>query len=152
MIFDRIKRALSWPGSTEPAQPEGDQPRQADIALEAFGRFEHLLRDIDYPYCGIGMSIRSDSRIFIQVHGDRLVVGESGRHEQMKGRPLLVDPAMTDSEFVQTCWLAVQLFEEHEMREHFTFRGEAIFGPHHNVHKLAEFANETPPDTRPVES
>lgn len=43
---------------------------------------------------------------------------------------------MTRSEIVQTCFKAVMAAEEHEARERFQYRGEAIFGPHFDVDDL----------------
>lgn len=55
-----------------------------------------------------------------------------------KGRKWLISEHMTDSEIVQTAFLAIQVAEEHEMRETFKFEGQAIFGPHFDLHHLAE--------------
>lgn len=55
------------------------------------------------------------------------------------GRKWLISQHMTDGEIVQTAWLAFQVASEHEAREQFTYQGQAIFDPHHDVHKLAWF-------------
>jgi hypothetical protein len=57
-----------------------------------------------------------------------------------RGRKWMLSPHMTRSEIVQTCLAAVFAFVEHEARERFLYRGEAIFGPHFNVEKLHELA------------
>jgi hypothetical protein len=66
------------------------------------------------------------------------------------GRWLYVSSHATQSEVVQSIWLAVQLYEMHELRECFTFDGEPIFHPHYNVHSLVWFSRETPRDARPL--
>lgn len=43
---------------------------------------------------------------------------------------------MTPSELVQTALKCVLTSLEHEAREHFTYRGAAIFGPHFDVEQL----------------
>jgi hypothetical protein len=43
---------------------------------------------------------------------------------------------MTASEIVQTALKCVLTAVEHEAREHFTYRGQAIFGPHFDVEAL----------------
>ena len=57
-----------------------------------------------------------------------------------KGRKWLLSMHMVPGEVVQTAFLAVLTFLEHEVREQFKFKGQAIFNPHFNVEKLVEFA------------
>lgn len=61
-----------------------------------------------------------------------------------KSRKWYLSPFMTKSEFVQTCFKAVLTAEEHEAREIFTYKGQAIFGPHLDVDALVEFTRNTP--------
>ena len=63
---------------------------------------------------------------------------ESGEVESWRGRKWLLSSHMTDSEIVSTAFLAVMTAMEHETREAFTFKGQAIFGPHFDVHQMAE--------------
>lgn len=58
------------------------------------------------------------------------------------GRKWYVSPYMTRSEIVQTALKAVLTAEEHEAREQFTYKGKAIFGPHLDVEKLVDQAEE----------
>lgn len=60
----------------------------------------------------------------------------TGKPATQRSRKWLLSPHMTRSEVVQTAWLAVKTAMEHEMREQFLFRGEAIFGPHFDVGAL----------------
>lgn len=60
------------------------------------------------------------------------------------GRKWRLSAHMTDSEVVQTALAAVLAFEEHEAREAFRYRGLAIFSPHWNVDRLAEFIQQDP--------
>lgn len=50
---------------------------------------------------------------------------------------------MTPSEFVQTVFKAFLTSYEHRARESFLFRGRRVFGPHFNVDKLWEIAQDT---------
>jgi hypothetical protein len=52
------------------------------------------------------------------------------------GRKWRMSMHMTKSEIVQTALKAVLAAEEHEAREHFMFRGRAIFGPHLSIEGL----------------
>lgn len=63
------------------------------------------------------------------------VVFEADGSEQ-KGRKWRLSPHMVRSELVQTTMLAVMTAVEHEAREHFRYRGHAIFGPHFDVDAL----------------
>jgi hypothetical protein len=51
-------------------------------------------------------------------------------------RKWLLSRHMTTSEIVQTVFKCALTAMEHEAREHFTYRGSAIFGPHFNVEAL----------------
>ena len=56
-----------------------------------------------------------------------------GTPTEQRGRKFYISPHMTDSEVIQTCLLAVLLFEEHEAREWFTYNGKEIYGPHIDI-------------------
>ena len=58
------------------------------------------------------------------------------------GRKWRISMHMTRSEIVQTALKAVLTAEEHEAREHFQFKGRAIFGPHLNIETLWAIAGE----------
>ncbi len=65
------------------------------------------------------------------------------------GRKWYISPHMTDGEIVQTAFLAIKIAEEHEMRELFLYKGQRVFGPHHDIDKLAAFAEQTGEVHRP---
>jgi hypothetical protein len=109
--------------------------------------------------CNLGTFARVDVRPLVEGGmliriSDDIPDSETGdQHTTQHGRWLYVSSHATASEVVQTIWLAVQLFEAHELREAFTFDGVAIFHPHHNVHSLVRFVSETPRDARkPMEA
>ena len=54
------------------------------------------------------------------------------------GRRWFLERTLTESELVQTVWLAIQTAEEHEMREQFTYAGRRIYMPHMDVQALIE--------------
>jgi hypothetical protein len=56
------------------------------------------------------------------------------------GRRFL-SPDMNDSEIVRTCLGAALSYEEHEVREFFTYKGARVFGPHLDVEALVEVAD-----------
>ena len=55
---------------------------------------------------------------------------------------------MTRGEGVQTALLAVLTAVEHEARERFTYKGQAVFGPHFDVEALAQLAADERRDVR----
>jgi hypothetical protein len=61
-----------------------------------------------------------------------------------RGRKLYVSPHSTRSEVVQTALLAVLIAEEHEAREQFQYRGEAIFAPHFHSDALLQLSLSGP--------
>lgn len=58
--------------------------------------------------------------------------------EAQYGRKWLLQPDMTDGEIVQTALKAILCAMEHEVREEFTYKGEAIFGPHYDIESLVD--------------
>ncbi len=56
------------------------------------------------------------------------------------GRKWKLSPHMTKSELVGTMFKAWMSWVEHEAREAFLYRDQAIFGPHFDVDVLAETA------------
>lgn len=67
-----------------------------------------------------------------------------------KTRKWYVSKHMTDSEVIQTAFLAIKTAEEHEMREQFTFDGQRLFGPHMDLKVLANFTTLHDEDKRKV--
>jgi hypothetical protein len=78
-----------------------------------------------------------------EAHGGVVVLGTytepdtyTGVPEQQSTRKWLVSPHMTDSEIVQTVFKLCATSMEHRLREHFTYRGRRVFGPHFDVEDL----------------
>lgn len=59
---------------------------------------------------------------------------------EANGRKWRISEHATKSEVVQTAFMAYLAWLEHEARETFRYRGEAIFGPHFDVDTLAVLA------------
>lgn len=60
----------------------------------------------------------------------------------MRSRKWRLSTHMTRSELVQTVFLAIKTWEEHELREAFLYRGKAIFGPHLDAEVLVQIAEK----------
>lgn len=90
-------------------------------------------------------------RLFLQV----CFVGacaDSGEPANQQGRKWLLSPHMTKSELVATAFKAVLTAEEHEAREAFKYRGQAVFGPHFDVDHLADLSRAGSRDVRAWEA
>src|SRR5262249_33809654 len=61
---------------------------------------------------------------------------ETGDPADQHGRKWYVSPYSTKSEIVQTVLKACLTSAEHMVREHFTYKGERILGPHFDVEDL----------------
>lgn len=85
-------------------------------------------------------------RPYLQLHWEGPCAIE-GHNCPQSSRKWWLSPHMTPSELVQTCLMAVLVATEHEVREHFTYKGRPIFGPHFNVENLLRIC-ELPLDTR----
>lgn len=73
---------------------------------------------------------------------------KTGEMTEQRGRKWRLSPHMTRGEIVQTLFLAISVAEEHERRENFQYRGERIFGPHHDLDELASFTSNFAEDLR----
>jgi hypothetical protein len=103
-------------------QKQPDQKTRIDFVVD--------LSDIRYK----------DWEFQIGTDGDRhyLQVSFEADGDIQKGRKWFLSPHMTKSEVIQTALKAVLTAEEHEVREHFTYAGKAVFGPHIDVDALYE--------------
>ena len=72
----------------------------------------------------------------------------TGEKEEQFGRKWRISKYMTKSEVVLTAFKAVLAAEEHECRERFRYRGEAILGPHFDVDSLVELCRNESYDRR----
>ena len=60
---------------------------------------------------------------------------------ECKSRKWMLSFHMTDSEIVQTAFLALQVAIKHEAREFFKFKGRPVMRPHFDVYKLVELCD-----------
>jgi hypothetical protein len=98
--------------------------------------FRQILRQVQYKEWKFHLG-QDGARFYLQVHFyARCSV--SGKFEPQRGRKWALSKHMTPSEVVTTALKAVLTAEEHEARENFTYRSQAVFGPHLDVDVLAE--------------
>ena len=108
-------------------------------------KFSELLAILDeINYRDWSFAVGVESRGFtLQV---QFRAGTAG--EEQRGRKWRISEHMTRSEVVQTALMAVLAAEEHEARERFLYRGEAIFFPHFDVDDLWLLKNAGSCDAR----
>jgi hypothetical protein len=87
------------------------------------------------------------ARLYLQVEADE-PCAVSGRLVTWRGRKWFLSPHMTKSEVVQTAFKAALTAVEHEARESFRYRGQAIFGPHFDVDQLVDLCATGATDER----
>ncbi len=61
----------------------------------------------------------------------------TGVREMYRGRQWFIPRGAGRGEIVRTAFLAAAVWQEHEAREAFTYRGARVFGPHGDVDELA---------------
>lgn len=83
-----------------------------------------------------------DLRPYLQVSCPSGTCNVTGAPNPWWGRKWFLSPHMTPSEVVQTAFKAVLTAMEHEVRERFTYRGAAIFGPHFDVERLVDLCGQ----------
>lgn len=109
--------------------------RDTQTARSLKERVSAWLASVSYRDWVFHLGKEPDGRLWLQV---RFVADGEDQH----GRKWMLSPCMTKSELIQTAMAAVITAQEHEAREHFLYRGKAVFGPHFNVDKLAELCTD----------
>lgn len=65
----------------------------------------------------------------------------TGKVVEQHGRKWYISSHTTPDEIVRTCFLAVMIASEHEIRETFAFKGKNLFGPHIDLEALHEVSD-----------
>lgn len=73
--------------------------------------------------------IKKKGMVFIQ-HLQYIPCTNNGLSNWQGGRKFYISDYATDEEILRTCFLAVKLFEEHEINETFLVDGERFLNPH----------------------
>ena len=95
-------------------------------------RFEQTIRQIKYkPGFTIRLCRGREEDVWLQVQYEEHPAAPS-----IRGRKWRLSLFATDTEIVQTALKAVLTFEEHETREAFRYKEQAIYSPHYDVETL----------------
>jgi hypothetical protein len=111
-------------------------------------RIFRVVSDIRYPGVSFFLGRHGPSGpLYLQVEAT-VEDATTGESSLMHGRKWHLSEWSTDSEVVQTAWLAVKTWLEHEARERFTYRGRSVFGPHLSVSALSDLVDRAAFDVR----
>lgn len=105
-----------------------------------------ILEDVTYPGYRFKTGVMSDG-YFIQVEYDEPCV-DTGQMKEQRGRKWYVSSHATRGEVVQTVLKAVLTSAEHRVREHFTYRGRRVFGPHFDLDQLVALCDANATERR----
>jgi hypothetical protein len=82
-------------------------------------------------------------RFYLQcIAPDRFDVDDRGMSAGHGGK-LYLSPFAIESEIVQASFGLIKGYFEHEVREHFRYKGKRVYGPHLDINALLEIADRT---------
>lgn len=73
---------------------------------------------------------------WLQVWDPKGIDNVTGEAYPWRGRKWKLSRHMTNSEVVQTAFMATMAAVEHETREQFLYKGQPIFDPHYDIEQL----------------
>ncbi len=111
-------------------------------------QMEDVLRHVTHPQMTF---VLTEEATHVNLRGEfEGKCFKTGSVEKWKTRSWRISFHMTKSEIVQTALKCLLTAVEHEAREAFKYKGQAIFGPHYDVDKLAALcATDNHEDVRP---
>ena len=114
--------------------------------MMTISQMRETLAKVQYPgfEFGVGQDVlispchsrTKRGRIYLQIKCPGATCSVTGEPYDWSGRKWFLSPHMTPSELIQTALKAALTAAEHEVREAFTYKGKAIFGPHIDVEEL----------------
>jgi hypothetical protein len=109
--------------------------------------FSQILAECTYKGWDFEVTEQSNGETFLMLRwmGE---CADTGKLLPQSSRKWKLSPWMTKSEVVQTAFMAVMAAEEHETRECFKYKEQAVFGPHFDVDDLAELVRRGRKDVR----
>lgn len=107
--------------------------RELSKSVALFTRTRKVLSRIKYdkPWCSDNrFTVRDRNGVIMLRHEQLAKCIKTGRTEWQKGRWYFISEHSTDDEILRTAFLAVKVFEEHEINETFLVDGERFLNPH----------------------
>lgn len=117
-----------------------ERPRPTKRIID-IAHAREVLQRVRYPEYTLHAEIDGRGEMYLQgsYFEEDIYHPEEGKVIQ-RTRRWFISPEMTDSELVQTALKCILTSAEHRVREHFTYRGELVFGPHFDIEALVELA------------
>lgn len=75
-------------------------------------------------------AVRDRKGTVLMRHQQLVTCVKTGEQTLQGGRWFFISPHMTDEEILRTAFLAVHLFQSHEVNEHFKVSGTKFLNPH----------------------
>jgi len=109
-------------------------------------RLGNLVAHCNFPGYKFKIGHKGDN---FTVHGeyDEICIA-SKKSSIQKTRKYLISPHAVRSEVTQTLLKLLLTSHEHRVREHFTYKGELVYGPHFDVEALWALAHSRRIDVR----
>lgn len=96
-------------------------------------RIGRLFRRIDNtrrPGMGIQWVVQDDGNLATFYVYDWVTNVQTGKSGRLSGAQWVVEYQYSDEGIVRQVFRAMMAFEEHELREHFLFKGKRVMDPH----------------------
>jgi hypothetical protein len=107
---------------------------ETQLTVQQIQDILHQVQFMDYKW-QVHSSFLPSLNVYLQA-SFQTRCARTGVLTDQKSRKWLISQHMTKSEIVQTAFKCALTSMEHEAREHFTYQGQPIFGPHFNVDHL----------------
>lgn len=101
--------------------------------------YDHLfsaLREVRFYDYSFKLS-QETGEVYLQASYEEADI-VTGNPELQRTRKWKISRYMTKSEFLQTVFKCCLTSMEHRAREHFRYKGHAVYSPHYNVDALVE--------------
>lgn len=119
------------------------------LTAQTVDSIKHIVESVTFPgYSFHVVSLIDGAVIYLQA-SFMAACARTGAVEEQRTRKWLLSQHMTVSEVVQTALKCVLTSVEHEAREAFRWRGQAVFGPHLDVMQTWALCATDQLDTRP---
>ena len=117
-----------------------DAPDKIGVGPMSLQDAEAILADVEMLGKSFAIGRMGDGYYIQIVYTEEDVI--TGEVAEQHGRKWYVSSWATRGEVVQTAFKAALTSAEHQVREWFRYKGEAIFGPHHDLDALVEICRE----------
>ncbi len=123
--------------------------------LRSFEETQKIIDEIEFPWRALKLiNIDGHHGYLLQVYYYEPDINDpKGTPKLQKGRKFYVSPFMTESEVVETAFLAISRSMMHQTKEHFTYMRRRVRSPHFGIGAVIGLCDEDCFDSRmPLEA